>query len=164
MKTYRFPATAFAFISMCAGASAPMSASAVETYYAIKVEGGPDSDSALRLNNFYQRLLAELKVSDLGYADVGCDKCAELDKPGPAITSLNFAMVPDAMTLAAFALSYHYVQTNWHHDLFKITIDGTAPASPLCPSPLPTGCGPRPICIQTSSCDKPYGGTCAKCQ
>ena len=44
MKTYRFSATAFALISICAGASAPMSASAVETFYTIKVEGGPDGN------------------------------------------------------------------------------------------------------------------------
>jgi len=134
-----------------------------DTYYSIKVSGGPDDESLTRLKMFYARLLTELKVNDLGFANVGCDRCEKLDGGGPPVGSLKFAMVPDAMVLAAFAMSYHYVQSNWHHELFTMSIDGVTPSG-TCPVPLPTGCAPRTICIQTSSCDKPYGGSCVKCQ
>ena len=45
---------------------------------------------------------------------------------GPTDNSLKFAMVPDSSTLAAFALSYHYVQTNWHLEEFTMKIDGNS--------------------------------------
>ena len=53
MKTYRFQAAAFALISICAGASAPMCASAVERFYMIEVQGGPDGNNLVRLKAFY---------------------------------------------------------------------------------------------------------------
>ena len=87
-----------------------LGAAAEDTYYTITLNGGPDSDSTARLKAFYKRLLAELKVDDLGYANVGCDDCKKLGNAGPPIKLLTFAMEPDSTTLAAFAFSYHFVQ------------------------------------------------------
>lgn len=163
MKIERFAIATLSCVVAFFGVLAAPIAQADDTYYMIEVNGGPDADGTERLKTFYDRLLLELKVPDLGYANVGCDNCKNIGGVGPPIKKLKFAMVPDSTALTAFALSYHYVQQNLHHEMFTMTIDGKTPAA-SCPEPLPTGCRPRPICLDTSSCDKPYGGPCAKCQ
>jgi hypothetical protein len=163
MKMNRFTGATIICITWSICLLVPPSAIAEDTYYMIEVNGGPDADAVERLKTFYSRLLAELKVDDLGYANVGCDNCKNIGGARPPLKSLTFAMEPDSTTLVAFTLSYHFVQENMHHELFTMTINGETPAG-VCPDPLPTGCRPRPICIDTSSCDKPYGGPCAKCQ
>lgn len=145
------------------GFLAPQAVVADDAYYQIKVSAGPDEDSLARLKLFYQRLLIELKVDDLGYVNVGCDKCGKLGE-GPPEVKLTFALERDGLNLPAFLLSYHYVQLNMGHDLFSMTIDGTPPPSAVCPNPVPQGCRNRPICNMYDGCDKPYGGPCAPCQ
>jgi hypothetical protein len=133
-------------------------------HYLVSVDGGPDEKGLNRLKAFYERMLVELRVSDLGYANIGCDKCLSLVGEQPEGTGvLKFRLRREGLGLAAFMLSYHYVQTNEPHDLFMMSIDGRTETSGHCPVPLPTGCRKRTICIDTSECDKPYGGKCQVC-
>jgi hypothetical protein len=137
---------------------------AVDAYYTMSIDGGADGDAQARLRIFHQRLMAELKVNDLGYANVGCDSCSKLGEVGPPLRSLTFVMEPDSRTLAAFASTYHYVQQQLPNEQFSLTIDGTSLAAAAgCPMPLPAGCRPRPICVHTGGCDRPYGGSCSPC-
>jgi len=137
----------------------------IDTFYTLSMQGGSDDSAQDRLRVFYQRLMAELKVDDLGYANIGCDNCSKLSELAPPIESLTFVIEPDSKSLVAFALSYNYVQQTMPNEQFEMTIDGASPsAATACPNPLPSGCRPRPICIQTGGCDQPYGGTCRVCQ
>jgi hypothetical protein len=145
----------------------PQGAIADDAYYKIVVLPGADEKGQGRLKLFYQRLLTELRVDDLGYADIGCLECGNLDGLEP-VEQLEFAMKREGLYLPAFILSYHHVQAQSNDDgssgseTFAMTIDGTVRAG-ACPADPPPACRPRPICIQTSSCDMPYGGQCQKC-
>ena len=128
------------------------------TYHAI-VQGGPNGLKRLKL--FHEQLKQLLGVTDLAIAEVGCDKCADLDSGEPE-TTLNFYMPRNTLVVLAFALSWSHVQANEGHDLFKISLDAVPPADPVCPS-VPAGCKPRAACEATDFCDKPWGGLCNKC-
>jgi hypothetical protein len=163
MCVNRFLFFAFVFVTACTGLIAPCGAIADETtYYEVIVEGGPEGLGRLRA--FHLQLKKVLGVADLGEADIGCDACADLNT-GPPETKLRFAMErgQGGLSLIAFVLSYHHVQTNANtmHKDFTLTVKGNPPQSPECPAIAQ--CMPRPICIQTGSCDKPFGGTCNKC-
>ena len=105
-----------------------------------------------------------LGVSDLGFKDIGCDACALL-KSGPPEQTLTFALYRNNNEgMKAFLHSYLTVQTDYGPRYF---CDGVLTASNRpgrrARSPLPAGCGPRKICIQTNNCDKPVGGSCNVC-
>ena len=127
------------------------------TYRAV-VQGGPDGLQRLKL--FHEQLKQLLGVTDLAMAEVGCDRCAELDSGEPE-TSLNFYMPRNTLVVLAFALSWSHVQATNGHDLFKISLDAVKPPDPICPAVA--GCKPRAACEVTQFCDKPWGGTCDKC-
>lgn len=127
------------------------------TYRAV-VQGGPNGLQRLKL--FHEQLKQLLGVTDLAMAEVGCDRCAELDSGEPE-TSLNFYMPRNTLVVLAFALSWSHVQATNGHDLFKISLDAVKPPDPICPAVA--GCKPRAACEVTQFCDKPWGGTCDKC-
>ena len=127
------------------------------TYRAI-VRGGPDGLE--RLKSFYAQLREYLGVTDLALADVGCDKCGELDS-GPAEDVLVFYMPRKTLIVLAFTLSWLKVQEAGGNDQFTLQLDRVSPPDPLCP-PVPQ-CKPRAACQITDFCDKPWGGTCDKC-
>jgi hypothetical protein len=139
---------------------APDSASGagMEPTYHATVKGGPNG--LQRLKMFHEQLKQLLGVTDLALAEVGCDKCADLDS-GPPEQSLSFYMPQNAVVVLAFALSWRHVQANSGHDLFKLEFDRVQPPDPVCPNI--TGCKPRAACEATDFCDKPWGGVCNKC-
>ena len=127
-----------------------------------------------RLTRFVERLRAELKVNNLGEANIGCDRCGELVEaeavdgkvaPPAPLLSLKFALFRSASQLEAFARSYEFVQASeLGASVFTMEIDGTGPPSAACSqAQLNSGCKNRSLCIQTGGCDKPYGGSCDIC-
>ena len=126
-----------------------------------------------RLTRFIERLRAELKVNNLGEANIGCDRCGELvdaeavqnkvASPDPLL-SLTFALFRGASQLEAFARSYEFVQASeLGANAFAMDIEGGIGSAACTQTQLNNGCKNRPLCIQTSGCDKPYGGSCDIC-
>jgi len=127
-----------------------------------------------RLTRFVERLRAELKVDNLGKANIGCDRCGELvpaeavqgkATPPDPLLSLKFELFRNGSQLEAFARSYEFIQASeLGTTVFTMEIDGTQPPAPACsPAQLNSGCKTRALCIQTGGCDKPYGGSCDIC-
>ena len=127
------------------------------TYRGI-VKGGPDGLE--RLKAFHTYLRDYLGVTNLELADVGCDKCAQLDS-GPAEDILVFYLPRRALIVLAFSLSWQKVQETAGHAEFTLQLDSVPPPGPACPS-VPQ-CKPRAACQPTDFCDKPYGGFCNPC-
>jgi hypothetical protein len=127
-----------------------------------------------RLKLFVERLRAELKVNNLGEANVGCDRCGELveaeavqGKTASAdpLLTLKFALFRGASQLEAFARSYDFVQASeLGANAFAMDIEGGIGSAACTQTQLNNGCKNRPLCIQTAGCDKPYGGSCDICQ
>ena len=131
-------------------------------------------EQKMRLTLFVERLRTELKVNNLGEANIGCDRCGELVEaeavqgkvapPDPLLT-LKFALYRGASQLEAFARSYEFVQvSDLGATVFTMNVDGTGTGSAACTqTQLNNGCKNRSLCIQTGGCDKPYGGSCDIC-
>ena len=137
--------------------------------YRAVVSAGPDDPANVpgghtgleRLQHFYQRLLKEFHVQDLGDAEVGCDHCADLNGASPP-KKLVFIMKASTKRAVAFAKTWEFIQQQMRNPLFEMQLNAVTD-SPACPNPLPPGCGPRAICINTDYCDKPVGGSCQVC-
>ena len=162
--------------------TAPQAVAQVITYYRIVVEDKDPPGRLERYRQFHESLLTNLNVPDLGNKDIGCKPkpvtgttlpngagCEILSDPtyGKNVESLTFALerIKAEKKLTAFMKAFHTVQTGeFKHDTFLMMIDGATPRSGACPFPPPhPTCGPRPICIQTSECDKPVGQKCQLC-
>ena len=127
-----------------------------------------------RLTKFVEQLRSELNVENLGDANVGCDRCGELTQgekveglvpPTRVLDSLRFAAIRSGSQLEAFARSYDIVQASaLGKRTFTMEIDATPPPGSACTAgQLSAGCKTRPLCVQTSGCDKVYGGSCNLC-
>jgi hypothetical protein len=133
------------------------------------------ADQKMRLTKFVERLRVELMVDNLGEANIGCDRCGELvadekveglgflSRP---LTSLQLTLPRNGSQLEAFTRSFDFVQASaLGTRYFTMEVDGTPPGSSACtPQQLSLGCKTRPLCVQTSGCDKVYGGSCDLCQ
>ena len=133
------------------------------------------ADQKMRLTRFVERLRVELMVDNLGEANIGCDRCSELvldekveglgDLNRP-LTALQFTLPRNGSQLEAFTRSFDFVQASaLGTRYFTMEVDGTPPPGSACTSTqLSLGCKTRPLCVQTSGCDKVYGGSCDLCQ